>query len=208
MWSVFLMGMDNLLIAMATEPDFAHALLARVADLNIRVIRRAVRAGATTVSLGDDYCSNRGPMMSPAMFREFILPHLTRAVDAIHEEGGRCVKHCDGNLWPILDDMIDAGIDAINPLEPVAGMKVGEVKERYGGRLTIMGNIDCADLLCNGTEEDVERAVRTCIRDGGQNGGLIVSSSNSIHSGVNPRNYLAMIRAVHEYGRYPLAVGD
>ena len=200
MWSVYLMGMDNLLMAMAMEPDYVHALLTRVADLNIRVIRRAVRAEATTVSLGDDYCSNRGPLMSPTMFREFILPHFARAVEAIHEEGGRCIKHCDGNLWPILDDMVETGIDAINPLEPVAGMKVSEVKQRYGDRLAIMGNIDCADLLCYGTEADVERTVKQCITDGGEDGGLIVSSSNSIHHGVNPRNYLAMIRAIHEHG--------
>ena len=204
MWSVFLMGMDNLLMTMALNPDFAHRLFARVADINIRIIRRATEAGADTISLGDDYCSNKGPMMSPMMFRKFLLPHLKRAVDAIHEGGARCIKHCDGYLWPILDDMVNAGIDCINPLEPVASMDMAEVKERYGQRLCLMGNIDCGELLCHGTPAEVDQAVAECIRKGGVGGGLIVSSSNSIHSGVKPENYRAMIDAVHAHGQYPI----
>jgi len=204
MWSIFLMGMDNLLMTMALDPGFAHVLFHRVADLNIQVIRRAIRAGADTVSLGDDYCSNRGSLMSPAMFCTFLLPHLQRAVVAIHEEGARCVKHCDGYLWPILDDMVDTGIDAINPLEPVARMDIGAVKARYGQRVCIWGNIDCGELLCHGTTEEVDQAVRTCIEAGAPGGGLVISSSNSIHSGVNVENYKAMIHAAHRYGTYPL----
>ena len=134
------------------------------------MIRRAVRAGADTISLGDDYCSNRGPLMSPGMFREFILPHLTRAVTAIHEGGARCIKHCDGNTWALLDMMVEAGIDCINPLEPVAHMEMAEVKARYGDRVCMMGNIDCAELLCHGSEPEVEEAVRECIRDGAAGG--------------------------------------
>ena len=204
MWSVYLMGMDNLLTTMALDRDFAHELFTKVADVNIRIIKRAIRAGADTISLGDDYCSNRGPLMSPEMFREFILPHLERAVSVIRSAGLKCIKHCDGNLWPILDDIVETGIDCINPLEPVANMEISEVKQKYGSRISMMGNIDCGDLLCHGSEDEIDTAVRTCIEAGGRGGGLIVSSSNSIHSGVKPENYAAMIRAVHKYGKYPL----
>ena len=202
MWSVFLMGMDNLLMAMALQPDFVHKLFAKMADVNIEVIRRAIRAGANTISLGDDYCANRGPLMSPAMFREFIFPQLKRAVDTIHQEGAKCIKHCDGDIRPILDIMIEAGIDCINPLEPVANMDVAKIKAQYGDRICIMGNIDCAELLCNCSTAQVEQAVRECIEKGAGGGGLIVSSSNSIHSGVKPENYSAMIQAVKRWGKY------
>ena len=202
MWSVFLMGMDNLLMALALQPDFVHELFTKMADVNIQVIRRAVRAGATTISLGDDYCANKGPMMSPPMFREFILPQLQRAVDAVHEEGALCIKHCDGDTRPALAMMIQTGIDGINPLEPVAHMDVAEVKAQYGDRVCIMGNIDCAELLCHAQPEDVEQAVKECIQKGAANGGLIISSSNSIHSGVNPKNYAAMIQATKRHGSY------
>jgi uroporphyrinogen decarboxylase len=202
MWSVFLMGMDNLLVAMALNPKLVHRLFATVAEVNIETIRRAVRAGADTISLGDDYCSNRGPLMSPAMFKEFIFPHLKRAVEVIHEEGAKCIKHTDGNIWPILNLLVEAGIDCINPIEPVAGMKVDEIKSVYGDRICMMGNIDCGDLLINGTTNDVEYAVETCIKEGASGGGLIISSSNSVHAGVTSKNYAAMIRAVQQYGIY------
>ena len=208
MWSVFLMGMDKLMVAMALEPGFVHELFSRMADVNIVVIRRAVKTGADTISLGDDYCANKGPLMSPEMFKEFILPHLKRAVTAVHEEGAKCIKHCDGNIWPLLDMMIEADIDCINPLEPVANMDIADVKEKYGDRICIMGNIDCAEMLCLGTEIEVEHAVKECISRGAQGGGLIISSSNSIHSGVKPENYAAMIGAVHEFGRYSYCGGS
>lgn len=202
MWSVFLMGMDNLLMCMALQPDFIHELFTKMADVNIEVIRRAIRAGANTISLGDDYCANKGPLMSPDMFREFIFPQLKRAVDAIHEEGGKCIKHCDGDIRPIIGMMIEAGIDCINPLEPVANMDVARVKSEYGDRVCIMGNIDCAELLCHYSTDQVAEAVRECIQKGASGGGLIISSSNSIHSGVKPENYAAMIQAVKRWGEY------
>ena len=208
MWSVFLMGMDKLMVAMALEPGFVHELFSRMADVNIVVIRRAVKTGADTISLGDDYCANKGPLMSPEMFKEFILPHLKRAVTAVHEEGAKCIKHCDGNIWPLLDMMVEAGIDCINPLEPVANMDIADVKDQYGDRICIMGNIDCAELLCHGREIEIVQAVKQCISRGAQGGGLIISSSNSIHSGVKPENYAAMIGAVHEFGRYSCCGGS
>ena len=204
MWSVYLMGMDNLLMTMASAPDFAASLFSRVADVNIQMIRNAIRVGADTVSLGDDYCSNRGPLMSPSMFRELLLPHLQKAVDAIHEEGAKCIKHCDGYTWPILEDMINTGVDCINPIEPASGMDLAEVKKTCGARAAIMGNIDCGELLSHGSEKDVEAAVTNCMNEAGHGGELIISSSNSIHSGVRPENYAAMIGTVHTRGEYPL----
>ena len=205
MWSAFLNGMDNLLMNFLCAPAFAQRLLDRVLEVNIRVARRAVQAGADVVMLGDDYAGNQGPLVSRAIFKAFILPRLKKMVEAIHEEGGQVIKHSDGNLWPILDMIVNTGIDGIHPLEPVAGMDIGEVKEKYGNRVCLLGNIDCADLLCHGTETEVEAAVKDCIRKASRGGGHIICSSNSIHSSVNPKNYLAMIRAAKKYGHYPLS---
>ena len=204
MWSAYLVGLDNLLLYFALDPEFAHALMDKVLEANIAMVRRAIRAGADIVVLGDDYAHNYGPMMSPAHFREFILPRFQKMVDAIYEEGALCIKHSDGNLWPILDMIVDTGIDAINPIEPAAGMDIKEVKERYGHRVCLIGNIDCGELLSRGTVEEVERTVRQCIADAAPGGGFILCSSNSIHSSVKPENYLAMVRAGQKYGRYPL----
>jgi uroporphyrinogen decarboxylase len=207
MWSAYLMGLDNLLLAFADDPALAEAVMDMVVAVNERIARNAVRAGADIITLGDDYAANWGPFFSRDHFTKLVLPRLRRVVDAIHEEGGLVLKHSDGNLWPILDLIVDAGIDAINPLEPVAGMNLGKVKARFGARVCLVGNVDCGELLSHGTVGQVEAAVRQCIADAAEGGGFILSSSNSIHSSVDPANYQAMIRAGRRWGAYPIRLG-
>lgn len=202
MWSAYLMGLDNLLMNMLAEPDMVDVLMDKVLETNIAIVQRAIRTGADIIVLGDDYAHNRGPMMSPELFRRFILPRLRRMIEAIHAEGALCIKHSDGNLYPILDDIVGAGPDGINPIEPVAGMELQEVKRRVGDRVCLSGNIDCARLLPYGSEEDVRAAVRQAIADAADGGGFILSSSNSIHSGCRPENLVAMVKACREFGAY------
>lgn len=205
MWSVFLNGFDNLLMNFLLEPEFAHQLMDMVLNVSIPIARNAIRAGADVIVLADDYAGNFRPFFSETVFREFVLPRLQRMVDAIHEEGGKVVKHSDGNLWPILDPIIHTGVDAIHPLEPIAGMDIGEVKQKYGKEICLIGNIDCSHILSEASEEEVEVAVKDCIRKASPGGGHIISSSNSIHSSVKPGNYRRMIEATKEYGKYPLS---
>jgi uroporphyrinogen decarboxylase len=204
MWSAYLNGIDNLLVNFLAEPDFAHELMDMVLGVMLGIARRAIRTGADIIVLGDDYAGNKGPMFSPAVFRTFVLPRLKKMVDTIHEEGGKVVKHSDGKLWLLLDDMVGAGIDGLNPIEAVAGMDLGEVKRKCGSRVCLIGNVDCAHMLSHGTVEEVDAAVRVCMQQGAPGGGYMLSSSNSIHSGVRPENYLAMIAAGRKYGVYPL----
>jgi uroporphyrinogen decarboxylase len=204
MWSAYVTGLDHLLYCFAAEADFAHELMDKVLEANIVMVRRAIRAGVDIVMLGDDYAHNTAPMMSPTHFEAFIFPRLKRMIDVIHEEGALCIKHSDGHLWPILDMIVEAGPDAINPLEPVAGMDMREVKAKYGERACLVGNIDCGELLSHGSTEEVAAAVRQCIAAGAPGGGFMLSSSNSIHSSVKPENFLAMVRAGKANGTYPL----
>jgi len=153
------------------------------------------RAGADIISLGDDYAANNGPLFSPGLFEEFIQPRLKKIVDVIHEAGAKVIKHSDGNLSKILDKIVNTGIDGLNPIEPSAGMDIGEVKRKYGDRICLVRNIDCGDLLSHGSPEEVESAVIECICKASPGGGHILSSSNTIHSSVKPENYLTMIQA-------------
>lgn len=197
-------GMDHLLMDYVDNPGLVHDLAEITVDFKIRLMKRAVEAGADVIVSGDDYAGRTGPFMSPAHFREFIFPYLKRSVDAAHDLGVPYIKHTDGNLWPIMDQMVDAGIDAIDPLEPIAGMDVGEMKARYGDRLAVIGNIDVTELLPSGTEQDVEEAVKETIAKGAPGGGYILASSNSIHPAVKPGNYRAMVKAGRKWGNYPL----
>jgi uroporphyrinogen decarboxylase len=202
MWSAYLMGIDNILMNFLAEPELVEVVLDKVLVCNLEIVRRAIRAGAEVIILGDDYASNKGPMMSPAMFARFLLPRLKRMIDMIHEEGALCIKHSDGDLYPILNAIVSAGPDGINPIEPVAGMELKKVKQLVGDRVCLTGNIDCAHLLPHGTPEQVREAVRQAITNAAPGGGYILCSSNSIHSSCNPRNFVTMVRACHEFGKY------
>jgi len=154
------------------------------------------------VVLGDDYADNKGPMMSPDHFRQFILPGLQKVVHAAHQAGAYVVKHTDGNIMGILDMIVETGIDGLNPIEPQAGMDIRLVKEKYGDRIAIIGNIDCGYLLCQAPVEEVRRVTRETIEIAAPGGGYMLSSSNSIHSSVKPENFMAMVETLREYGRY------
>jgi uroporphyrinogen decarboxylase len=202
MWSAYLMGLDNMLMNLLVEPELVEVTMEKVLRCNMRIVQRAIRAGAEVIILGDDYAGNNGPMMSPDLFRRFILPPLTKMIAMIHDEGAFCIKHSDGNLYPLLDMIIAAGPDGINPIEPVAGMELKKVKQLVGDKVCLTGNIDCGQLLPFGTAEEVTAAVRQAIADAGEGGGYILTSSNSIHSSCKAENFVEMIRACQTYGWY------
>jgi uroporphyrinogen decarboxylase len=204
MWAADLRRLDRFLMDLIDNPKLAHELLDIANDFAIRLIRKAVHEGADVIVFGDDVAFRTGLMLSPKAFKEFLLPRFKKAVDAVKGEGALCIKHSDGNIWKIMDMVVDAGINGINPLEPVAGMDIHEVKQKYGDRVCLIGNIDCGELLSRGSTDDVERNVKDTIHVAGPGGGYIMASSNAIHSAVKPENYRAMIAATKKFGKYPL----
>jgi len=195
-------GMDRLLIDYIDDPAFAHDLARLSTDHHMEEALAALDAGADAVVFEDDIAFNANTLMSPAQFDEFIGPYQKELVDAVHQKGGKALKHTDGNVWPVLDRLIDIGFDGIHPLQPQAGMDLRKVKEHCGEKICLLGNIDCSELLPNGTEEEVEQAVRKAIEDAAPGGGYIMTSSNTIHPGCKPENYLAMVRAARQHGKY------
>jgi uroporphyrinogen decarboxylase len=204
MTTALLSGLERFLMMMYDEPELVRRMVEMVVDVHVVLVRRAVRAGADVVVLGDDYAWLTGPMMSPAKFREFFLPGIKRVVQAAHEEGALCFKHCDGNIWPLMDAFVEAGFDGVHPLEPTADMDLGEVKQRYGDKLCLLGNVDCGYMLSEASIEEVVADVKRCLRDGAPGGGYVLMSSNSLHSSVRPGSYRAMVKALREFGNYPL----
>jgi len=197
-------GMDKLFINYITNSDLVKELLEIIWQYKSRAIKNAIEVGADVIVTGDDYAGRIGPLMSPSHFREFILPYLKKTVDLIHSLGSYHIKHTDGNLWKILDDIVDTGIDVLDPIEPMANMDIGEVKEKYGGRVSLAGNVDATSVLTRGSKEEVIEAVKETIAKASPGGGHIMASSNSIHPGVNPYNYKTMVEVTRQYGRYPI----
>jgi uroporphyrinogen decarboxylase len=179
----YLMGYENLLMAIARE----------VASRGVQI-----------VYTGDDFAGGTGPLMSPAHFRQLFYPGLCRVMKGYRDLGLRVIKHTDGMIWPLIDMIVDSGIDCLDPIDPIAGMDLGEVKAKFGKRIALKGNVDCSHLMTLGTPEQVAAATRDALRVGAPGGGFILSSSNSIHSTVKPENYMALLRTLKDYGAYPI----
>lgn len=192
-------GMEALLMDYVLNPAMAHELGRLATDFDIAVLEIAAGIGVDTIVVPGDLAGETTTIMSPQHYREFIKPYHAELVEAAHRRGMKIVKHSDGNVWPLLDDFIEVGFDGIHPIQPQC-MDIAEVKQYLAGRACVLGNIDCRDLLVFGTEQQVEQSVRETIEKAAPGGGYILSSSNSIHPGCRPENYIAMVRAAHKYG--------
>jgi uroporphyrinogen decarboxylase len=184
----YLMGMENLFVAMFEDAKAVHKLVDISVEHNIALARKAVSLGADFILLGDDYGGGNQLLVSPAKFREFFLPGLKKVVGAVKETGAFCFKHCCGDINEILDDMVDTGIDVLHPLDPSANMDITAVKERYPN-LVVMGGINCYEPLCAFSEKEIAAETKRVIGTVGRNGRFILASSNSVHSDVKPENY-------------------
>lgn len=200
-----ILGEVNLFQDIIRNPGFVDQLSQIASDYNMRYVKNCIDIGADIIWVTGDYAITKGPMISPRHTERFLMPGLKQIVQYCHSKGVPCVKHSDGNIWAIFDLLIETGIDAINPIDPTAGMDLGEVKSKYGDKVCLIGNVDCGALLSWGTTEEVHEKVKECIRKAGKGGGYICTSSNSIHAGVKPENYLEMIKTIRDYGRYPLS---
>ena len=197
-----LTGMQNLMIQMIESPSFVHQIASMVLEYNLRQLEMLAQAGLDVLVVEDDIATTQTTLISPRHFREFVNPYNRKIVQRAHALGLKVMRHSDGNLWSILDVLLDSGYDGLNPLEPQAGMDLKKLKQYCGDRICLVGNIDCLDLLCSGTPEQVEAAVRQAIEVAAPGGGYILSESNSLHPGVNPENCIALFEAAKKYGNY------
>lgn len=201
-----LMTYEDFMCAMALEPEFISDLINMTVDIQLEMAAEAVKRGLKICYTGDDFAYTTGPLMSPQVFEELFYPPMKRVIGGYKELGLMVIKHTDGNILPIMDMILDSGIDCIDPIDPLAGMDLGYFKTHFGDRVAIKGNVDCAQLLSFGTVEETIEASKECIKVGGVGNGYIFSSSNSIHSSVKPENYKAMLDTLKKYGSYPIAL--
>lgn len=197
-----LIGMTNYMTNVYADPEFLHSLAKMMMEFSFAQLEHLVDAGLDVLVIEDDIAMNSGPMLSVDHFKEFINQYNHQIVERAHKKGLKVIRHSDGNLWPLLDILLETGYDGLNPLEPQAGMAMAEVKAYCGDKICLLGNIDSVDLLPKGSSKQVEQAVIQTINDGAAGGGLIICSSNSLHPGVNPENCIAMFQAVRKHGQY------
>jgi uroporphyrinogen decarboxylase len=197
-----LRGMDNFLVDLLDNPGFAKRIIGAVVDYNSRLIQRAADIGVDIVRLTDDYAFNGGPFMAPEMWVEFIQPGLRQLVEVAHGLGLKVVKHSCGRLDGLAEAILDTGVDALHPIQPLPGQTLGEFKLRFGSRVCLVGNVDCIEVLASPSREVVIEDVRRCLREGAANGGYMLASSNAFHSGTRPENLGVMVEAARALGTY------
>ena len=152
----------------------------------------------------DDTALKNTTMINPKYHRELIIPAYKQAVQILRKAGKYVCFHSDGFTEPYFDGLIEAGFNGVESLEPMAGMNLKHLKEVYGDKLCLIGNIDVSQLLPYGTKDEVVDAVKECIRDAGEGGGYMLSACTDITNSCKLENVLTMISATKKYGEYPL----
>jgi len=157
--------------------------------------------GLDGFALCADYCFNDGPFLSPAQFGEFITPYLARLIQGYRDMGFYCIKHTDGDIRPILDQLVETHPHALHSIDPQAGVDLAEVKRMYGKRVCLIGNVNCG-LMDTGTDEQVVASARDALKNGMPGGGYIFSTSNCIYTGMRLARYELMLDVWRKEGRY------
>lgn len=194
---------------MCTNPQLVHRYM-RVTTESMKVMLRIELEMEVDGILGaNDWCYRSGPMMSPGQFDEFLAPYLKELIDLTHSYKKPYIRHLDGNTYPILNSLVSyCGIDAYHAIEPPAGMEIEEVKRLYGDRISVVGNIDCGDILTNRSPAEIRKEVGRIIGAVSPGGGHIFGSSNAIHGGISLENFMAYIQAAKDYGVYPIDIRE
>ena len=161
----------------------------------------AKHGGLDGFALCADYCLNTGPFLSPGQFGEFVTPYLCKLVKGCRDMGFYTIKHTDGNIMPIIDQLVQAQPHALHSLDPQAGVDIAEVKKLYGDKICLIGNVNCG-LLQTGTEEEVKESTRYCLKYGMLGGGYIFSTSNCIYTGMPLKRYELMLDVWRKEGNY------
>jgi uroporphyrinogen decarboxylase len=173
----------------------------RVNEALTRAEAYARHGGLDGFALCADYCFNTGPFLGPARFGEFVTPYLVQLVQGYRDLGFYVIKHTDGNIMPILDQLVEAKPHALHSLDPQGGVDLAEVKRRVGDRLCLIGNVNCG-LLDTGSPAEIEETVRTTLQQGMPGGGYIFSTSNCIYTGMPLASYESMLRIWRAEGIY------
>lgn len=179
----FVRGMEDLMLDFAMRKEYAEHLIGTIGERildNLETMLRDHGEGVDIVYMADDYCSQQGPLFSPATFKEFVVPYLTRVVDKAHQYNKKFLLHVCGAVRPLLPMIIDAGVDMLEPIQTRAkGMEPEGLKRDFGKHLTFYGGVDLQQTLCNGTPDDVADEVRRLIDVLGENGGYVLGPGHT-----------------------------
>jgi uroporphyrinogen decarboxylase len=203
-WEIF--GFETFTKLYFQNPKFIQEVFNDHKKLSIETAKYMMDLGAEALVVYDDYGHKTGPFISPKDFRKYVYPCLKEFTRTCHNRKVKVLLHSDGNLNQILEDIVDAGIDALHPWEPQANMDIIEGKKRYGNKICVVGNVDPMYTLSEAPVEKVREEVLKLLRNVAPGGGYILSSGHSVHPRVKYENLMEMMKTVQKYGNYPIQI--
>lgn len=206
-----LRGWENFYVDLAINSEFASALMNRYLDVKLRIAENALHEVGENIDIvfvsSDDLGMIDRPIISPEMYRELVKPIQRRTFDFFRKRThAKRFFHTDGAVYPLIEDFIEIGAEALNPIQ-VSAAEMGntaKLKKEFGDRIAFWGAIDTNWVLPHGKPEDVREEVKTRIHDLAPGGGYVVCSVHNVQPEVPPENVVAMFDSAYELGRYPL----
>lgn len=210
-----LRGMEQLYIDFIQNPAFIDDLFNRLTNIAIQLNEAGLRSCGQYLQIlrlaGDDMGSQRGPLLNPKMFRKMVKPYFARLYSHAKNlfqkfnPNGKLMAHTDGDVYPIIPDYCEMGLDVLNPVQPkVAEMDHARLKQEFGSQLSFHGGIDIQYVMPFGSVEEVAQEVREKIQNLGKGGGYILAPTHYILPDVPTKNLIALRDAVTRWGSYPL----
>ncbi|MFB6291074.1 MAG: uroporphyrinogen decarboxylase family protein [Candidatus Bipolaricaulia bacterium] len=203
-------GMDVFLQNLVRNPEFAETLLHKITEKCKTLMDSflgELEGSADIICIGDDLGTQESLLMSPDTYREVLKPIHAEYIAFIKEKtDAKIFFHTDGDVFPLIDDLIEIGVDILNPVQTSAGRmsELTKLKSQFGDEMVFCGAIDTKDLLPNGTPEEVKAETKKVMKILGPGGGYLVSAVHTIMEEVPAENVIAMVDAVREFGSYPL----
>jgi len=202
-WALFerawsLRGFDTFLLDMAIDPDFVEEILEQVTEIQLALIKRFIDLGVDGGYFGDDYGAQVNLLFSPAMWRQMIKPRLARLFATFREAGLPIMMHSDGQIAPILPDLVDIGLTTLNPVQPEV-LDHTWLKSTFGEQLAYYGGVSTQTVLPYGTPEEVKAAARACVDSlAPDNTGLLLAPSHRMMTDIPMENVAAMLEVFSE----------
>ncbi len=192
---------EDFAIKLFEAPDEIEARAQNGSKRGIERLKLVQDHGADAVFTASDIADNHGPFFNPAQMDRFILPFAKLWANAAHELGMPCIFHSDGNLMPVLESLASTGVDALQAIDPVAGMDIMKVRDLARGRLCLCGNVDCG-LLLTGTPDQVYAATTNLLNQVKPGGAFVLGASNAVDRATPVQNYRALTAAHRDHGKY------
>ncbi|UCG00114.1 MAG: hypothetical protein JSV89_11375 [Spirochaetaceae bacterium] len=202
-----LVGLEKFIVDLMTEKPYVPVLLDKILDYSSAIGKRMVELGADVIWTGDDFGTQKGMLVSPDLWRRHFKPRMKTLFEMLKNTNSKVkiAYHSCGSILPIVPDLVEIGLEILNPIQPTAkDMDLGELKKTYGRNLAFFGGVDMQQVLPFGTVKEVEQEVKLRIRQAGSGGGFVIAPAHNIQPDTPTENIYAFFDAVKKFGTYPL----